>query len=180
MAEKGEYRELLLGCGYRPYKKALHCEPRPREFCNVTGLDYNPDVEPDVEWDLTKHPLPFDDDAFNEVHAYHTLEHLAYQGDYEFFFAEFTEYWRILKPGGVFCATVPAWGETFWCDPGHRRIITAGTVAFLNQVEYERNRELNTKMSDYRDIYRADLRALWAGPYNDGKGFAFVLEAVKE
>lgn len=177
MMGKGEYRELLLGAGYRPYKKQVCQAGRPREWQNVTSLDNNPDTEPDVLWDLTKHPLPFNADSFDEVHAYDVLEHLAAQGDYEFFFAEFTEYHRILKPGGVFCATVPMMGPWFWCDPGHRRVIAEGMLNFLSQEVYARDIG-RTKMSDYRHIYKVDFAPLYAEVCAGGKTLVFVLEAA--
>jgi SAM-dependent methyltransferase len=167
-------RELLLGCGYRPYKKAVCVNERG--FENVTGLDSNPDCEPDVLWDLTQHPLPFDADTFDEVHAYDVLEHLAHQGDYEFFFKEFTEYWRVLKSGGYFCGTVPHWQSQWaWGDPSHRRVITADTLRFLDQAAYEEVGK--TKMSDYRWIYKADFPTVRAWVY--GESLIFVLQARK-
>jgi predicted SAM-dependent methyltransferase len=92
------YRELLIGCGSRSVKERF-LEGR-RDFYRLTRLDDNPAHQPDVLWDLTRHPLPFPDDHFDEIHAYDVLEHLACQGDHRFFFAEFSEYWRILKNGG--------------------------------------------------------------------------------
>jgi predicted SAM-dependent methyltransferase len=99
-------RELLLGCGFRTIKN-LYNNANPT-FQNVTRLDINARCNPDVIHDLSIHPLPFPDETFDEIHAYEVLEHLAQQGDYKFFFSEFSEYWRILKPGGYFFATVPS------------------------------------------------------------------------
>ncbi len=99
----GSYRELIIGAGSRTVKD-LVITGSNKEFKDVTRLDNNKDHEPDILWDLKRHPLPFEDNYFDEIHAYEVLEHLAQQGDYEFFFSEFTEYWRILKDGGLFFA----------------------------------------------------------------------------
>lgn len=168
-------RELLLGCGYRPYKKAVVVGEK-RGFEDVTGLDSNPDCAPDVLWNLTKHPLPFDECTFDEIHAYDVLEHLAYQGDFGFFFAEFTEYWRILKDGGFFCGIVPHWQSPWaWGDPSHKRVFTADTLGFLSQASYENVGK--TKMSDFRRIYKADFEVVRAWPHE--QSLVFVLKALK-
>ena len=86
-------KELIIGCGSRTVKDLSFGNS---EFENPVRLDINSDHKPDIVWDLTVHPLPFKDNEFDEIHAYQVLEHLAYQGDYEFFFKEFTEYHRIL------------------------------------------------------------------------------------
>jgi len=145
-------KELLLGCGSRT-KKDLVFDNR-REFEGLVRLDINPDHKPDVVWNLTEHPLPFPDSDFDEIHMYEVLEHLAYQGDFEFFFKEFTEYARILKPGGLFFASVPC-GIWTWGDPSHKRVIMDETLIFLNQGEYEQIGETN--MSDFRNIYKAGI-----------------------
>ena len=102
-----------MGCGSNSEKKICLDSV---EWHDLTRLDNNPAHNPDVLWDLTVHPLPFGDETFDEIHAYQVLEHLANQGDYEFFFKEFTEYARILKPNGLFCASVPV-GKWVWGDP---------------------------------------------------------------
>ncbi len=83
-----------MGCGSSTVKKIS--VQGHEEFSHLTRLDNNPDHNPDVVWDLRVHPLSFEDNTFDEIHAYEVLEHLAQQGDYKFFFAEFSEYWRIL------------------------------------------------------------------------------------
>ena len=147
-------RELLLGCGSRTEKDITLST---KEFSNVVRLDNNPDQEPDVLWDLTEHPLPFDDKEFDEIHAYEVLEHLAYQGDYKFFFTEFTEYSRILKKEGYFYGSVPR-GVWTWGDPSHKRTIQRETLLFLDQDAYKQVGQ--TSMSDFRNIYKADFKLI--------------------
>ena len=76
-------KELLMGCGSNSEKKICLDSVG---WHDLTRLDNNPAHNPDVVWDLTVHPLPFADETFDEIHAYQVLEHLANQGDYEFFF----------------------------------------------------------------------------------------------
>ena len=160
-------KELLLGCGSRTQKDLSMGNP---EFENVTRLDYNPDHHPDILWDLTVHPLPFDDEEFDEIHAYEVLEHLANQGDYEFFFQEFSEYWRILKPKGKFFASVPV-GPWVWGDPSHKRVIQPETLIFLDQDQYKQVGQ--TSMSDFRNVYKVSFKVIYQ---HVADKFYFVLE----
>jgi len=166
-------KELLLGCGNRTAKHIFLKDKQ--EFENLVRLDNNPDRKPDVLHDLTLHPLPFPNNEFDEIHAYEVLEHLAYQGDYEFFFKEFSEYWRILKPGGHFFATVPSI-KSRWCwgDPSHRRVIMPETLNFLCQKTYEQE---HTPISDFRYLYKADFKIKHVQETDETT--LFVLEAVK-
>jgi predicted SAM-dependent methyltransferase len=161
-------KELIIGCGSRIIKDLSFGN---QEFENPVRLDINTDHKPDIVWDLTVHPLPFKDNEFDEIHAYQVLEHLAYQGDYEFFFKEFTEYHRILKPGGFFMASVPN-GVWTWGDPSHRRSITKETLTFLDQDSYKQVGE--TTMSDFRYLYKADFKVVYTN--ENENGFYFVLQ----
>lgn len=113
------------------------------------------------------------DDTFDEVHAYEVLEHLGRQGQVESFFGSFVPIWHVLKPGGYLCGTVPSIHSPWaWGDPGHRRIITAGTLSFL-----DRTHPVKPPSSDYRAMNSCDFRL--DSNYDNGESLAFVLQAVK-
>lgn len=170
-----DFKELLIGCGSRT-NKDIYLNNQDK-FLNVTRLDINADHDPDVVWDLRQHPLPFEDNTFDEIHAYEVLEHLAQQGDYLFFFAEFSEYWRILKPNGFFFASVPDRKSPWaWGDPSHRRLIQPQTLVFLDQTEYEKQVG-NTQMSDFRYLYKANFKRVFI--QSNEITLKFVLQAIK-
>ena len=181
------YTELLIGCGSNREKKLK--VPGHEEWTNLVTCDINADHNPDLVCDLTYLPLTynylcdretfvqFESNRFDEIHAYEVLEHTGAQGDYKFFFAQFEEFWRILKPDGLLCATVPSWrSEWAWGDPSHTRVITPGTLAFLSQKEYARQVG-KTAMSDFRYMYKADFDILHTTC--DEQLHVFVLKAIK-
>lgn len=169
-------KELLIGCG-NSRKKRVTGAWAQNEWTELVTLDIDSACKPDIVHDLNVLPLPFADNEFSEIHAYEVLEHCGRQGDYRFFFDQFAEFWRILKPDGWFVGTVPMWDQVWaWGDPGHTRVITAGSLTFLSQDAYA-NGVGNTAMTDYRSIYKANFQ-----PYacdESGEVMAFVLRAVK-
>ena len=167
--------ELLLGCGSSRTRR-LMVEGR-EDWSRLVTVDLNPAHRPEVVADLDRAPWPFEDDTFRELHAYEVLEHLGQQGDARSFFAHFGEIYRILKPGGYLAATVPTWhGPWAWGDPSHRRVITRGSLAFLDQAEYVRQVG-KTAMSDFRWLWKGDFELMWTD--EDRDSFRFILRAVK-
>lgn len=170
-----DYRELLIGCGSNHNKRLVL--DGTTVWQNLTTLDFNADHHPDKVWDLNELPLPFADNSFNEIHAYEVLEHTGKQGDYKFFFAQFSEFWRILKPGGVLLGTCPMWNSVWaWGDPSHTRTLQKEQFYFLEQDRYAREVGV-TAMSDFRFLYKADFETFLAAE-NEGS-FHFGLRAVK-
>lgn len=167
--------ELLIGAGSN-HSKRLSWNDRDT-WTDLTTLDINKDHKPDVVWDLMDTDLPFDDNTFDEIHAYEVLEHTGQQGDWRFFFAQWSGLWRILKPGGIFFGTSPSRTSAWrWGDPGHTRIMQEEQFVFLHQPSYTAQVG-KTHMTDCRFVYEADFEPL---ALNTGKdSFQYVLQAVK-
>jgi hypothetical protein len=137
-----------MGCGRRELPELKGNE--------IIRLDINKDVNPDVVHDLNKHPLPFKDNEFDQIHAYDVLEHLGGQGDYKFFFSEFNEYWRILKLNGLFIASTPAENSRWsFGDPGHTRVFSMQYLTYLVRNRYKQCGI--TQMTDYRYLYKGNF-----------------------
>lgn len=169
-------RELVIGCGSERTKRLTVDESII--FDNPTTLDINPDHNPDIVFDLMNITLPFEDNTFDEIHAYEVLEHTGTQGDYKFFFAQFSEFWRVLKPGGHLLATCPSRTSPWaWGDPSHTRVLQSEQLVFLDQENYAKQVGV-TSMSDFRNIYKADFKTVGA---TEGEHlFIFILQARKE
>jgi SAM-dependent methyltransferase len=126
-------------------------------------------------------------DYWDEIHAYEVLEHLGQQGDAASFLGHFSELYRLLKPNGYLCATVPSThSKWLWGDPSHRRVINECSLVFLDQEQYQAqiDRRVSagqapTNMSDFRDSlgYRADFKLI--DQHDNRSTFTFIVQAVK-
>lgn len=157
------YRELLIGG--RQKVKVLG-RKNLRTFQDCTHIP---------RWDGGT--LTFESNTFDEVHAYHQLQRMGAQGDYAALFATFSEIWRVLKPDGVMCLSLPSpFSDWIWGDPGHTRAITMQTITYLQQPEYDKQL-LTTAMVDYRDIYTADFEPEFL--QDDARELRVIARAIK-
>jgi len=141
-------KSLLLGCG-NDLRKKMFVTGQPEWAGELVTLDMNPHCLPTVLWNLEQRPLPFKDQEFDEMGAYDVLEHIGRQGDWKGYFDEFAEYWRILKPGGLFGVIVPV-GVDVLADPGHTRFFSKNYFGFLTQKFYTENLDAGRSVTDYR------------------------------
>jgi SAM-dependent methyltransferase len=161
--------------------RQIRVEDKPDEFGEgLITLDINPDLKPDVVWDLENLPLPFDENMFNEIHAYQVLEHLGGPGDYKQFFGLFDEIYRISRPKCKVCISVPRADNVWaWGDPSHKRIMPPQQFQFLDQNFYKEECDgvRKSQCSDFRYMYKSDFHIIWYK--QDVMSELLVLEAIK-
>lgn len=152
----------MLGPGRNCFRQLMYLgqDAQFSDDDNLTVIDMDPSINPDLLMDLNEvlpnGRLPFDDNSFDEIHAYNVLEHLGVQGDWKGFFNEFGEYHRILKDNGSFFILVPI-GEDAIADPGHSRFFHRNHFGFLNQGFYDLNRDLASQATDYRWYWKKNF-----------------------
>lgn len=118
-------RLLDLGCGPIPKNKFRADE--------VFGVDIRPNLGPNImSADLVVEKIPFPDDYFDFVTAFDFIEHIPrviYAPEQRNPFVEFmNEVHRVLKVGGMFFASTPAYPHAAaFQDPTHVNIITEKT-----------------------------------------------------
>jgi SAM-dependent methyltransferase len=167
--------ELLVGCG-NAREKVITFADIPAEWTELITLDVDPATGCDIVHDLNVLPYPFQDNTFTEIHAYEVLEHTGRQGDWQFFFDQFYQFWRLLKPDGYLIGTVPMWDSPWaWGDPQHTRVIPKHSLIFLNQQEY--GQVGKTAMTDYRPWWKGNFETV--AVEETEHRMAFVLKAIK-
>lgn len=161
-------KSLLIGCGNTRAKNLGE-----GGWGELVTLDIDPSTGCDIVHDLEVLPYPMDDNDFDEIHAYEVLEHCGRQGDWRFYFGQFSEFHRILKPGGRLYGTCPSVKSPWlWGDPGHTRAITVECLNFLSQGMYEQVGK--TACTDYRHVWKGDFEI--EGLTDDGTSLMFCLK----
>lgn len=95
-------KEILnLGCGFKHANNAIN-------------VDISKITKPDIIVDLEEGKLPFEDETFKVVYAYHILEHIKN------LIPLMNEIYRVMKPKGELYIKVPQ-NEGIWADPTHVR-----------------------------------------------------------
>ncbi|MEB3333466.1 MAG: class I SAM-dependent methyltransferase [Cyanobacteriota bacterium] len=126
---------LDLGCGMSPRN--------PFRAAISKGIDLNPHEENGiVACDLSTDKIPFDSNTFDYITAFDFIEHVPrvalVEGGTRYPFIDLmNEIYRVLKPGGFFFSSTPAYPckEAFQ-DPTHTNIITEDTfpLYFCNET----------------------------------------------
>jgi hypothetical protein len=151
--------ELLIGAGHDRRRK-VSLGSGKQGWTKLVTLDINPDCNPNIVHDLEQLPYPIPSNSFDEIHAYEVLEHVGKQGDWRFFFAQFDEFARILKPNGLLFTTSPAHESPWvWGDPGHTRYMGPEVYLFLDRSVYEQQLG-STAMTDYRRCFTSNWARL--------------------
>lgn len=167
-------KTLLLGAGNSLKKRIVFADSPDKLFTDVTTLDFE---GADINHDLEVMPYPIETASFDEIHAYEVLEHTGSQGDFRFFFEQWNEFHRILRPGGYFCGSVPREDSIWaWGDPGHKRVLPESIFNFLAEEYYDQLGE--TPCADYRPWIKG-----WWHPLSSQKSddcFFFILRRGDE
>lgn len=171
-------RYLLLGAGTEHLRRIQYMGRQDFSGELVT-LDMDADLQPDVVHDLNDLPYPFEDGEFDEIHAYECLEHCGTQGDGRFFFAQFGEFWRLLKPSGALALSVPQWdSEIALGVPDHKRVFPPCVFQFLEPRYYERVGQPG--VADYRKwLGCTHFEILGIEPHKEAMQLYVLMRAVK-
>ncbi len=185
MKQNKQYH-LDLGCG------SMARNPYSRDIligCDIVELP-QAEVKKNFEFrqvDLTKNELPFDAGSFDSVSAFDFIEHVPRQGfdsngkTFSPFINLMNEIHRILKPGGVFLASTPAYpSQEVFQDPTHVNFITEKTHEYfcgeypyasrygftgafdVIRVEWEPQKNIyDTKSGVVHKWYRKNIQHRW-------------------
>ena len=164
--------ELLAACGTSREKKIHSAYGIEKEWSDLITLDSSTEVNPDVVHNLDVFPYPFEHETFDEIHIYEGLEHCGTQGDEKFFFDQFNEFYRILKPGGYLCGSVPHW-QSIWAfgDPGHKRVLPPSVFNYLDESFYDQVGK--TACADYRHLIKGFWKCIGV---DEGEQIFFLLQ----
>ena len=109
------------------------------------NLDIDESTNPDVVCDLNKGVLPFQDNTFDEILAFHILEHIG-----DGFMDLMKDIYRVSKPDANIHIRIPHHNHwTFHTDPTHVRSITVNTFELFSKEWCEQDKKVNNGSSCY-------------------------------
>jgi len=116
----------ILNCSSE--KVGLHLGCGSTKIQNFVNVDKNPNVSPNIIWDLNHYPLPFNDDTFEIVIAISIIEHL------DNFFSIMGEIHRVTKKNGIVLILVPHFSSlSANTDPTHRQNMSIRSCDYFIQ-----------------------------------------------
>ena len=115
--------KLLLGAG----------KDRKDDWLTVDKLTH---LKPDVAWDLTRAPWPWEKNSVERAEADNLIEHVGWGPDGEDLLMVFmNEAHRVIQPGGALWIRVPDfkyWPGGALKDPTHRRYFISNSFDYWN------------------------------------------------
>jgi len=109
----------------KPLKLNLGCGPN--KLVGFVNIDKQKEVNPDLVWNVEE-GLPFPDNSVDLIYSNHFLEHI------DNFIGLMRECWRVLKPNGLFEATVPCYPDpACFSSPFHKRVFTENTFKYFSK-----------------------------------------------
>jgi SAM-dependent methyltransferase len=141
-------------------------------------MDISPVYSPDFQHDLTQFPWPFEDESFDEVRAFHVLEHIERQH----LIAVMNEMHRLVTPDGIANIEVPVF--PFWtaiADPTHVSFFVPQTWAYFCTHESVRRGLQGSALADFashRELYGIKTWKLQKA-FRDAMGSILRVELVK-
>lgn len=130
------------------------------------GVDRFPMPGVDVVVDLDGPGLPFRDDSFEVIYAFHSLEHVA---DLQ---ATMKEVWRVGKPGAQVCIGAPYWAQGLnVANPYHKQVFNEHTPRFWTDAA--------TSPIDPAEYVRPPQGAMWGLSRSDNSDPGFDLRCLR-
>ncbi|MBN1270995.1 MAG: class I SAM-dependent methyltransferase [Candidatus Aminicenantes bacterium] len=148
---------LDIGCGKQKSKKT-----KPDDI--VIGLDITKKgTEADITHDLDVFPYPFQNNEFDMIICFHTIEHL------EDIPQLMSELWRITKNNGIIKILTPAWNSVFsYTDITHKHHLTPwsfdywdSTTKFGKKFNHYTSKNTHFKIRKRRILFENQYKYLF-------------------
>lgn len=136
--------------------KILDIGAGPFKYPGAISIDFNPESNPDILWDLNNYPWPFNDNEFDMVYSSHCLEHLNNTKK------ALEEIWRISKPNALVIVKLPHFSSRLaWGDCEHTRAFSSGLFHSFSD-EYKKLFKTPAKFEVKK------IRFCWSPPIRNG------------